>query len=158
MNQPPQIIPEEGNPTTRRVFVRVAMTVAGACYAAALGYPVYQYLASAAQKAETEASVKEVTLNDAAKLPAGSALMFKFAGRPAMLIHHADGGWSAFSAVCTHLGCTVEFDPKKAQITCACHGGVYNADTGANISGPPPKPLTPFRVAIVEGKAVISRA
>ena len=150
--------PEQNSPLSRRAFIKAGAAVAGACYTAALGYPVFQYLATAAQKAETEAAVKEVTLNDVDKLPAPSALIFKFGGRPALLIRHADGMWTALSAVCTHLGCTVQFSPEKEQISCACHGGIYNASTGANISGPPPKPLTQFHVVVNQGKAVISRA
>jgi len=157
MSEAPQDSGQESS-ISRRVFVRTGIAAAGACYAAALGYPIYQYLAAAAQKAEVEASVKEVVLNDVDKLPAPAALMFKFSGRPAMLIRHADGSWTALSAVCTHLGCTVQFDPGKDLITCACHGGVYNPNTGANISGPPPKPLTLFNVVVNQGKAVISRA
>ena len=149
--------PEETPSLTRRVFVKAGIAAAGACYAAALGYPVYQYLAAAAQKAEAESAVKEVVLNDVDKLPVPSALMFKFAGHPALLIRHGDGAWTALTAVCTHLGCTVQFDAQRNLITCACHGGVYNAATGANISGPPPKPLTAFHVAVAEGKAVVTR-
>ena len=64
--------------------------------------------------------------------------MFKFGTAPAMLIHHEDGRWVAMTAVCTHLGCTVQYEPQADRIHCACHGGVYNAYTGANVSGPPP--------------------
>ncbi len=147
--------PEES--ITRRIFVRTGIAAAGACYAAAMGYPVFQYLAAAAQKAEAESAVKEVILNDVEKLPAPSALMFKFGGHPALLIHHADKSWTALSAVCTHLGCTVEYDPHQERIACACHGGVYNPHTGGNVSGPPPKPLTLFHVVVADGKAVVSR-
>jgi cytochrome b6-f complex iron-sulfur subunit len=149
----------EANPSlTRRAFVGTGIAAAGACYAAALGYPVYQYLAAAAQKAEAESAVKEVVLNDVDKLPFPSALVFKFAGRPALLIRHAADSWTALSAVCTHLGCTVQLDPHQNLITCACHGGVYNPATGANISGPPPKPLAAFHVVVSQGKAVVTRA
>ena len=150
--------PEEKPSITRRVFVRTGIAAAGACYAAALGYPVYQYLAAAAKKSEAESAVKEVTLKDVDKLPLSSALIFKFCGHPALLIHHADNTWTALSAVCTHLGCTVEYDPLKARIACACHGGIYNAMTGENVSGPPPKPLSLFKVVVADGKAVVSRA
>lgn len=143
---------------TRRVFVRTSIAAAGACYAAALGYPVYQYLATAARKAEAESAVKEVTLDNVEALPVPSALVFKFGGHPALLIRHANNEFTALSAVCTHLGCTVQFDPAKQNIFCACHGGEYDAKTGANVSGPPPKPLTQFKVAIDNGKAVVSRA
>src|ERR1039458_5417045 len=85
-------------------------------------------------------------------------LMFKFGAAPAMLIHHADGRWVALTAVCTHLGCTVQYEPQADRIHCACHGGVYNAYTGANVSGPPPKPLKLFKVAVNEAGVDVSRA
>jgi cytochrome b6-f complex iron-sulfur subunit len=104
------------------------------------------------------AAVTEVTLKDAQKLPAGSVLMFKFGTSPAMLIHHADNSWVALTAVCTHLGCTVQYEPQMDRIHCACHGGVYNAYTGANVSGPPPKPLKLFKVAVNDTGVEVSRA
>lgn len=149
---------EEVPPLTRRTFVKAGMTVAGAAYAAALGYPLYRYLSSPAENAEALAAVKEVTLKDADKLPRESALMFKFAGRPALLLHHADDTWTALTAVCTHLGCTVQFDKDRKAIYCACHGGTYDPKTGANISGPPPKPLVKYAAQVLPGKVVISRA
>jgi cytochrome b6-f complex iron-sulfur subunit len=150
--------PEPNSSISRRAFLRAGAAAAGACYAAALGYPVYEYLATAAHKAEAEGAQKEVVLNDIDKLPIPSALMFKFGGRPALLIRHGESSWTALSAVCTHLGCTVQFSPEKNQIFCACHGGIYDPATGANVSGPPPKPLSPYRVVVDQGKAVISRA
>ncbi|TAN37308.1 MAG: Rieske (2Fe-2S) protein [Verrucomicrobia bacterium] len=154
----PESISEPVPPLTRRAFVKAGMTVAGAAYAAALGYPLYRYLATPAERAALLAAVKEVALDGADKLPRHAALMFKFAGRPAILLHHDDDTWTALSAVCTHLGCTVQFDPEHNAIRCACHGGIYDARTGANVSGPPPKPLMAFKVQALTGKVVISRA
>ncbi len=148
----------EVEPLTRRTFVKVGMVAAGAAYATALGYPIYRYLATPAERSAALAAVKELALADADKLPRESALMFKFAGRPAILLHHADDTWTALTAVCTHLGCTVQFDKERKAIYCACHGGVYDAKTGANISGPPPKPLALFKAQVLTGKVVISRA
>jgi len=153
------IVPEHtlnGEAKTRRAFLAAA-GAAGVCYAAALGYPVYRYLASPSEMALSASAVTEVTLKDAQKLPAGSALMFKFGPSPAMLIHHTDGRWIALSAVCSHLGCTVQYEPQMDRIHCACHGGVYNAYTGANVSGPPPKPLKQFKVAVNEAGVEVSR-
>jgi len=62
------------------------------------------------------------------------------------------------SAVCTHLGCTVQYEPQADRIHCACHGGVYNPYTGANVSGPPPKPLTLYKVAVSDVGVQVSRA
>ena len=104
------IVEEPGEQATRRAFLAAA-GVAGACYIAALAYPVYRYLASPEEMALSATAVTEVTLKDAQKLPLGSVLMFKFGTAPAMLIHHEDGRWVALTAVCTHLGCTVQYEP-----------------------------------------------
>jgi len=143
---------------SRKQFVKIA--VGGMCmaYLGAVGYPVYRYLESPVEKSETLAAVKNVDLNDAQKLPAGSVMMFKFGPYPAMLIHHDNGEWSAFNAVCTHLGCTVQYHKDEDKIKCACHGGQYDARTGQNISGPPPKPLEKFVVKVNPSSITILRA
>jgi cytochrome b6-f complex iron-sulfur subunit len=154
---PSKIVEEPGDKKTRRVFLAAA-GVAGAAYVAALAYPVYRYLASPEEMATEATVVNEVTLRDAQKLAPGSRLLFKFGTAPGLLIHHLDGRWIAMSAVCTHLGCTVEYESEADRIHCACHGGVYNSYTGANVSGPPPKPLKLFKVAVNESGVVVSRA
>jgi cytochrome b6-f complex iron-sulfur subunit len=146
-----------GEANTRRGFL-IAAGAAGLCYVTALGYPVYRYLASPMEMAASASAITEVTLKDAQKLAAGSVLMFKFGPSPAMLIHHLDGTWVALTAVCTHLGCTVQYEPQANRIHCACHGGVYDPRTGANVSGPPPKPLKLFKVAVTDGGVDVSRS
>ncbi len=150
------VVEEPGETTTRRFFLAAA-GAAGLLYTAALAYPIYRYLASPEEMALSATAVTEVTLKDAQKLPPASVLMFKFGPSPAMLIHHEDGRWVALSAVCSHLGCTVQYEPQADRIHCACHGGVYNAYTGANVSGPPPKPLKLFKVAVNPAGVEVSR-
>ncbi len=63
---------------------------------------------------------------------------------PALLIH-TEKGFSAFSLVCTHLGCTVE---KNAQgFACPCHGSRFDAD-GRVTHGPANQPLRSLRVEV----------
>lgn len=149
---------ETMGPTERRTFLKIAIGTLGAIYAGAVGYPVYRYLASPVEEAAMAGAVNQVTLDNALSLPKNSSLLFKFGVNPAMLIHHDDGSWTALSAVCTHLGCTPSYQPDKKIVLCPCHGGVYNATTGANISGPPPRPLTEYKVSIANGKITVSRA
>lgn len=146
------------NLLSRNAFLRVALGGAGAVYAGALGYPVYRYLASPVEKAAQETAVTEVTLKDVKKLPVGSMLMFKFGAKPSLLIHHADGTWTALSAVCTHLGCTVQYQPEQNRVFCACHGGVYDPKTGGNVAGPPPKPLQRYEVKLLGEDVTVSKA
>jgi cytochrome b6-f complex iron-sulfur subunit len=155
-NNPNTPLPDDAN---RRDFLKfAAVGVLGAAYAGMVGYPVYQYLASPVDKAASEGAVKEVVVDKAGDLPKNAALMFKFGQKPAILIHHDDDSWTAVSAVCTHLGCTAGYDPAKKIIFCPCHGGTYDPHSGANLGGPPPKPLDRFTVKINDGKAVVSRA
>ena len=142
---------------SRRTFLAAA-TASGAAYAAALAYPVYRYLASPIEQSAAMSAVTEVTLKDAQKLSAGSVLMFKFGSQPAMLIHHKDGEWVSLGAVCSHLGCTVQYQPGPNKIHCFCHGGSYDPRTGANIGGPPPKPLKKFVVKVTDEAVLVSRA
>ncbi|MBN9123072.1 MAG: Rieske (2Fe-2S) protein [Planctomycetes bacterium] len=141
----------------RRVFLKAAAGAVGCVYAGMIGYPVYRYLESPVEKAAAAAAVSEVSLPKADALPPGSALMFKFGAGPALLIHQKDGSWSAMSAVCTHLACTVQYEPERDRIFCACHGGVYDPKTGANVSGPPPRPLDQFKVAVGAGSVTVTR-
>ena len=60
--------------------------------------------------------------------------------------------------ICTHLGCTVQYREDKDAIWCACHGGQYDAHTGKNVAGPPPKPLTPLKVEVSGDKIIVSLA
>jgi cytochrome b6-f complex iron-sulfur subunit len=148
---------ENGDRINRETFLRVAIGGIGLCYAAVITYPVYRYLQSPIEKAQAAAMVTEVTLPEAKKLPAGSALMFKFGSRPAMLIHHRDDSWVALEAVCSHLGCTVQYESAANRIFCACHGGVYDPRSGANVSGPPPKPLRRLAVKVDDNGIVVSK-
>jgi len=153
----PKIQAAEESPATRRAFL-AAGTAAGCAYVAALGYPVYRYLASPVEQQAALAAVSEVTLKDAQKLAPGTALMFRVGPSPAMLIHHRDDSWVALGAVCSHLGCTVQYIAAQNRIHCFCHGGEYDPNTGANIAGPPPKPLRRFDVRVEKDGVVVSRA
>lgn len=87
-----------------------------------------------------------VKLGPASRLPAGQAATYTDPGdgQPDIVIREANGTLVAHSAVCTHAGCTVGY--QGGQIICPCHGAVYDAQTGAVISGPAPTPLAPRKV------------
>jgi len=142
----------------RRDLLQIGMGAFAACYAGALGYPVYRYLATPSTRAAAEGEVSSMAI-PAKDLPGpGSATMFLFGSQPSMLIHHEDKSWVAFDAVCTHLGCTVGFEPENKRIFCPCHGGTYDMHTGAVVAGPPPKGLTVYKVEANNGNITVSRA
>ena len=61
---------------------------------------------------------------------------------PIILIHLDNGQFVAYSAICTHAGCQVQFDPSLREIVCPCHGAVYDPYHNAQVvGGPAPYPL-----------------
>ncbi|MGE5407777.1 MAG: TQO small subunit DoxD [Syntrophothermus sp.] len=92
-----------------------------------------------------------VRLAPGSRLPRGQAATYAdpTTQEPDILIRDSEGNLRAFSAVCTHAGCTVGYE--QGTIICPCHGGEYSAETGEVIAGPPPAPLAAKRVTEVDG-------
>lgn len=126
----------------RRTFLGAGLAALGALAAAAAGWPLFSYLAPSKVKKQAEKVV--IPEKD---LPSGEAKFFEYAGSSAVLVRRRDGSLAAFSAVCTHLGCIVQWEKDKQDFLCPCHAGHYNAD-GMVTAGPPPRPLPriPFSV------------
>jgi cytochrome b6-f complex iron-sulfur subunit len=81
----------------------------------------------------------------------GSAVTFQDGGSPAVLVHLDSGDFVAYSAVCTHQGCTVAY--KKGQLVCPCHGSLFDpADGAAVITGPAQEPLPEIPVKVQGGE------
>ena len=129
-------------PPKRRKFLMVMLGGVGALLAAAAGWPILRLLSPAAGGD----SAGQATI-DRKQVQPGSAHFFQFRGRPAVVLQPSPGKFIALSAVCTHLGCIVQWQKDKEEFLCPCHGGLYTED-GAVISGPPPRPLESFPVAL----------
>jgi Rieske Fe-S protein len=63
------------------------------------------------------------------------------------------GEFKAFSAVCTHMSCTVG-EIKNGLIICPCHGSEYSIKDGSVTRGPAPKPLRSIAVKVDGDKVV----
>jgi Rieske Fe-S protein len=111
------------------------------------------------EKKSPEKDSKTASSSDGAAIAAesevapGSAVTFKNAGSPAVLVHLDNGDFVAYSAVCTHQSCTVAY--KNGQLACPCHGSVFDpADGAAVVAGPAPKPLPEIPVRVQGGNIV----
>ena len=98
------------------------------------------------RRSETSVPPGAVRLGSSSQLPAGEGATYTDPadGQPDIVVRLPSGKLVAHSAVCTHAGCTVGY--QGGQIVCPCHGGVYNAVTGAVEGGPPPQGLEPKKV------------
>lgn len=141
------------NKISRRDFLNLVLgggVIAGLCSAS---YAVVRYILP---PESPEASPTTVVAAREDELSPGSGKIFRFGEKPGLLIRLPNGEYRAFSAVCTHLGCTVQYRPDLQHIWCACHDGHYDLN-GVNIAGPPPRPLERFEVVLKEGNVVVSR-
>jgi Rieske Fe-S protein len=79
----------------------------------------------------------------ASVVPRGGSVLFTYPTRsdPCILVRGRDGQLNAFSQVCTHLSCAVVYRPGEGDLFCPCHHGVFSAENGRPLAGPPTRPL-----------------
>jgi cytochrome b6-f complex iron-sulfur subunit len=66
-------------------------------------------------------------------------------------------GFTALSAVCTHLGCLTQWHPDTGLIACPCHGSKFKND-GTVLQGPAPRPLDHFALSIMpDGNLLVDK-
>ena len=142
----------------RRTFLDVVLGAGLFSSAGAVFYPVWRFLIPPPSGEPETASVVAARL---ANLKPNSGIVFKFGSQPAIAVHSPDGTIKAFSAVCTHLECTVQYRNDTSDLWCACHNGTYDL-AGNVVSGPPPRALEEYvvnvRGAPGEEEIVVSRA
>ena len=61
-------------------------------------------------------------------------------GKKIAVYRDENGKVNSFSAICTHLGCTVGWNSKDKTWDCPCHGSRFDK-LGVNIKGPAVKDL-----------------
>ncbi|GAC1427494.1 MAG: hypothetical protein NVSMB65_00130 [Chloroflexota bacterium] len=140
----------------RRLFLEIMMVALGGLMAVVLSIPVIGALLTPLLRAPAGVwravgpvnrfvigHTVEVTYMNPAPLPwAGQA------DKGAVWLRRdTPEGFTALSLYCQHLGCPVRWEQASQLFFCPCHGGAYYAD-GAVAAGPPPKPLTKFRVRV----------
>ena len=141
------------NAPNRRSAIEWLLRGGLAASLASFFYPVLRFMIP---PMVTEASVNEVAAGKVQDLKPNSGKIVKFGNKPALLVRVNDTEWKAFSAVCTHLNCTVQYQEGRREIWCACHNGTYDLN-GRVASGPPPKPLEELAVNLRGDEVVISR-
>ncbi len=120
-----------------------------------LAYPILRFVMPPPSGDEETSSVVAAKARD---LPPGTGKIFRFGSRPAIVVRTQGGELRAFSAVCTHLQCTVQYREDLQHIWCACHNGHFDPVSGKNIGGPPPRPLEAYAVNVRGEKVVVSRS
>lgn len=138
----------------RRSFISGALTFFSTLFGALFFFPIAKFLK---QPAVSGGNVNRVVAGKVAEIPNDTGRIFRFGNTPALLIKTPDGEFRSFSAVCSHLDCTVQYMDGKQHILCACHNGKFDL-SGKVISGPPPRPLEEYRVQVEGEDVIVSRS
>lgn len=132
----------------RRGFIRIS-SIAGLTVAAVGLGRLFPKSAAATVSATPQNIIEDSSLS------IGETFNFTSkSGSPAVLFKSKTGVY-AYSAVCTHEGCTVQYNSASKNLQCGCHGAVFDPESDGNaLSGPTNKPLPKIKVA-VEGAWIV---
>jgi Rieske Fe-S protein len=97
------------------------------------------------------ASADQGGLVEKSKVPVGEGVILT--GPKIVVTQPTAGNFKAFTAVCTHMGCTVG-SIADGTITCPCHGSQYSIKDGSVKKGPAPKPLAEIAIK-VDGDEIV---
>jgi Rieske Fe-S protein len=104
-----------------------------------------------------ETPSEPILVGSESELLEGESKTVRFGRYPAIVINTSQG-LRAYSAVCTHFACIVKWDRERYEIACPCHDGFFNPYNGEVISGPPPTPLMPINIEVIDGDIYIGGA
>jgi Rieske Fe-S protein len=130
-------------------FVITACTKAVSGSSAPTSEPVVEDTQTPSAPEQTPSQGSEVVITQVSALVAGEGFNFKSNdGTDAILFKTNNEKVYALSRICTHDGCSVDFDLAQNKLICPCHGATYEAADGNVISGPTQKSLKKINVKI----------
>lgn len=142
---PGNTTPEQIEGITRREFLAnllVASTFVGA--GISILNAVVRYLIP--PKQAIGGTSDKVEIGETTEIPDGGSKSFVYNSVPCAVVN-VGGKFKAFSRVCTHLQCAIEWEQKSKTFLCPCHAAVFDGN-GKVVSGPAPKPLPELKVII----------
>ncbi len=138
---------------TRRSFLDYFLGGGVLAMLGSVFFPVLKYIMP---PAIPQAVQNDVVAAKVGEVKPNAAKIFRFGNKPGILVCTPEGEYRAFSAVCTHLQCTVQYRDDFKHIWCACHNAHFDL-AGRNIAGPPPRPLEEYRVEVRGEEIVVIR-
>ncbi|HXG12940.1 MAG TPA: Rieske (2Fe-2S) protein [Gemmataceae bacterium] len=158
--------PASQPPLQRRSFLKWAINGMGALIAAILGIPAIAYLIdprnrpAAQSDFRTVAKLSELKPNEPKQVVITDQRRDAWTLHPSELIGRVwlikrdDGRVEAFSSICPHLGCSINFEEKQKLFVCPCHNGTFDLN-GAKVelrgmTNPAPRGMDALEVRLVE--------
>ena len=151
----------------RRRFLALCTSAAGICAGGLLAAPVIAQLAAPVGKRTVRGADAPLDRGPATDFKTGEPRKVVVRGPssdawmkseeelgPVFVIRKEDDSFAAFSAICPHLGCAVDYVADSARYFCPCHD-TYFASDGAVQNGPSQRGLDPLEVSVVDGRVML---
>jgi cytochrome b6-f complex iron-sulfur subunit len=139
MTTTPNPTPKPSAFVPRRQFIQLGLLSLGAAW---VGTWLQTRLFPSTNTSQ-EATPVSFSLSD---LPVGGSKAITYGGVSVLVLRTRES-LRAFSLVCTHLGCLVEWQKDKKEFYCPCHDGRFD-EFGDVLAGPPPIPLEQLPVQV----------
>lgn len=160
-DQSPPDAPDRG----RRRFLALCSSAAGACAAGMIAAPVVaELVAPTGRKTVTGGGRLDLGAPDDFKSgvprkivvrgPSSDAWMTSEDELGPVYVVREGDAFRAFSAICPHLGCAVDFEADKNEYFCPCHDTYFSKD-GAVRTGPSQRGLDPLAVKVENGRVLL---
>ncbi|PZR97918.1 MAG: hypothetical protein DLM69_09240 [Candidatus Chloroheliales bacterium] len=146
-NTPPPAAPMLSAPTD----TPIPATTNTPAPAAPTNTPVLDRPVNPAPSPTAAAPANGTLIAHASDVPVGSGLLFTApdTGDDSYLVHLSDGRFVGFDAICTHAGCTVNYDQQNTIFFCPCHGAEFDpTNNGAVLRRPARSPLAKLNISV----------
>jgi cytochrome b6-f complex iron-sulfur subunit len=107
-----------------------------------------------APSAEERHSEGRVKCGPFSSLPVGGGRLIRHGAGPLIVVRASETQVQAFSAICTHLRCVLQWDEKSQTVLCPCHAGAFDR-RGNVLSGPPSIPLRQYPADVRADEIVV---
>lgn len=135
-------------PMSRRSALRSFAAVAGLAAATALAAAASRFARASGVSAAAKGG-GQVTRLPLDSVPVGGALVVgRHSNAPVWVVRPSERDLVAYSGICTHANCRVEFYAPRFELDCPCHGSRFDARTGAVVVGPATRPLPRVPLAL----------
>lgn len=150
--------------TGRRAFFARVVEILAGCVAVLFAIPFVRYLLYPISSSRAGAGSRWSDLGPAGDFMRLSAPVARWitvsqndgwlqsqSKKPVYIAKDAQGQVTVLTAVCPHLGCTIQWNEAKDQFLCPCHGSVFAAD-GGRIAGPTPRGMDSLPLRVENGQ------
>lgn len=86
---------------------------------------------------------------------AGGAMLLTMGSDTVMVIRSSDTAVIALSAICTHEGCSMDYNASQNRLDCPCHGSQFSTD-GKVLTGPASRAVRVYTATLANNMITVT--